>query len=166
MFEATYMQEIRVKRGWSYGAYGSIDARRDGGSFYLYTFPKNTDTLPALSLSLELLQKAIDGGVTDAQIEFAKKFVTRSFPFLVDTPDKVVGQRIYHRILGRPDDYLEKYVSNVESVTPAEARKAAKKNLTTENLDIVILCTAKDFETTIGKALNAKSVRVVPYDQM
>jgi zinc protease len=35
MFQAKYMQEIRVKRGWSYGAYGSIDARRDAGAFYL-----------------------------------------------------------------------------------------------------------------------------------
>ncbi|MEZ4846222.1 MAG: hypothetical protein R2877_04520 [Bdellovibrionota bacterium] len=54
MFQAKYMQEIRVKRGWSYGAYGSIDSRRDGGSYYLYTFPKNEDTVDAIALSLEL----------------------------------------------------------------------------------------------------------------
>ncbi|MFH1263061.1 MAG: pitrilysin family protein [Pseudomonadota bacterium] len=166
MFHATYMQEIRVKRGWSYGAYGSIDARRNGGSAYLYTFPKVTDTLPALTLSLDLFRKAIDGGVTDDQIDFAKKHVTRSFPFQIDTPEKVVGQRIMQRLLGRPDDYLEKYVSRMEAVTADDARAAAKKHLSTENVDIVILCTAKDFEKTIGAALGAKEVQVVPYDRM
>jgi zinc protease len=166
MFQATYMQEIRVKRGWSYGAYGSIDARRDGGSFYLYTFPKVADTIPALQLSLDLLDKAIAGNVTDAQIDFAKRFITRSFPFLVDTPEKVIGQRIYQRLLGRPADYLEKYVGMVEAVTPAAARAAAKKRLSSGNLEIIIVCTASDFAKTVGPAVGARKVETIPYDRM
>lgn len=165
LFQAKYMQEIRVKRGWSYGAYGYVDARRDGGSIYLYTFPKVDDTVPAIKLSLELLAESTEGGVTDEAIEFTKKNIVRSFPFQVDTPEKIVGQRIYHRLTGRPDDYLEKYVSKIESVIPAEARAAAKKHLNAKNMKIVVLCTAKDFKAKIGKEIGAKSVDVVPYDQ-
>ncbi len=167
MFQAQYMQEIRVKRGWAYGAYGSVDARRDGGAFYLYTFPKNADTLPALKLSLELLDKAVHGnGVTDESLEFAKKHLSRSFPFLIDIPEKVISQAIVQKLLGRSDDYLEKYVGNIQAVTPAQARAAAKKHLSTKDLEIVMLCTAKEFQKTIGKELLAKSVKVVPFDQL
>jgi len=165
MFQAKYMQEIRVKRGWAYGAYGAIDARRDGGGFYLYTYPATKDTVPALKLSLELLDEAIKKGLTDEDLKFAKTYLQRSYPFLIDTPEKIVGQRISNRFMGLPDNHLENYAKNIESVTLSAAREAAKKHLSTENVQIVMLCTAKEFKETIGKELSAKTVDVVPFDR-
>ncbi len=167
MFQAQYMQEIRVKRGWAYGASASVDARRDGGLTMLYTYPAVKDTLPALKLSLELLENAVNGnGLTDAQIEFARTNLSRAFPFIVDTPDKVMTEKIYDRFLGHPDNYLDTYVDQMKKVTVAQARAVAKKRLNTKNLEIVILCTAKDFREKIGKELHADSVDVIPYDRM
>jgi zinc protease len=167
MFQSQYMQEIRVKRGWSYGASGALDARRDGGTFFLHTFPAVKDTLPALKLSLELLEKAVHGaGITDHQIRFAKNYLVRSYPFLVDTPEKVVSQLMGNRFAGRPDDFLRTYTSRIEAVTPEMARAAARKHLTSKNLVISVLCTAKDFKATIQKELGAESLEIVPYDRL
>ncbi|MFH1016855.1 MAG: pitrilysin family protein [Pseudomonadota bacterium] len=167
MFQAQYMQEIRVKRGWSYGAYASLDARRDGGSAFLYTFPATKDTIPALKLSLELLDQAVSGdGLKDDAFEFAKNYLARSYPFMVDTPERVLSQVLTNRFLGRSDDYLQNYISRIRAVTPKMARSAARKHLETKNLVISILCTAKDFKDKIGKELNAKKVTVVPYNDL
>jgi zinc protease len=167
LFQAQYMQEIRVKRGWAYGASGRSDARRDGGGIWLYTYPKTADTIAAIKLSLDLLEKAVNGdGLSDDAIEFSKKYLARSFPFLIDVPDKVISERIYQKIVGQGDDFLETYVSRIEAVTSAQARAAAKANLSSKNVRIVMLCTAKDFEKTIGKELGATSVKVVPYNRL
>ncbi|MCB1198720.1 MAG: insulinase family protein, partial [Deltaproteobacteria bacterium] len=73
LFQAKYMQEIRVKRGWSYGAYGSSDHRKLASTFYLYTFPKNEDTANAIETSLKLYQQAQAGTLVEqADIDFAK----------------------------------------------------------------------------------------------
>ncbi len=167
MFEAQYMQEIRVKRGWSYGAYASLDARRDGGSFYLYTFPTVQDTIPAMKLSLELLDKAVSGdGLKDDAFAFAKNYLIRSYPFMIDTPERVLSQVLTNRFLGRADDYLPKYISRIEAITSKMAREAALRHLQSKDLVISVLCTAKDFKDKIGPELGAQKVTVVPYNDL
>jgi zinc protease len=165
-FQAQYMQEIRVKRGWAYGADGAIDARPDGGMFYLHTYPAVKDTVPAITVSLELLKNAIHGnGITDAQIEFAKTYLIRSYPFMIDTVDKILSQLMANRLMGRPDDYLETYMKKIQSVTPSQARESAKRHLSDENFNVVVLCTAIDIQKTIGAAVGTKDVKVVPFDK-
>ncbi|MCB0308190.1 MAG: insulinase family protein [Bdellovibrionales bacterium] len=165
MFQAQYMNEIRVVRGWSYSAYGTLESRRDSGAWYLYTFPKVADTVPAIQLSLELLEKAAHGnGLTDEAILFAKNYLIRSFPFDVDVPEKVLREKMYNRLLQKPDDELETYQANISKLTIEDIRTAGKKYIDSQNLNIVILGTQTDFKD-VQKELGAKSVQVIPYDQ-
>ncbi len=167
LFQAKYMQEIRVKRGWSYGAVAGLDIRRDGGTFSMYTFPATKDTIPALALSLDLLDQALTGDLLkDSDIDFAKQYLTGSFPFKIDTPKSVVMSKIHNHYVGLPDDHIETYLERVSAVTPKMAREAAQKHLNTKNVDIVVVCTAKDLQADIKEKLNAKDVKIVPFDQL
>lgn len=164
MFQAKYMQEIRVKRGWSYGAYGNLDARRDGGSFYLYTFPKNDDTVDAIEVSIQLLEQAIEGTLlTEDSIQFSRNYLTKSYPFKIDTPEKILAQKIYNKLTNRPEDALEQYRDKVLSVDYAKALAAAQKYLSPENLKIVMVCTADLFKDKLQERLNPKSITVKKY---
>lgn len=164
MFQAKYMQEIRVKRGWSYGAYGSLDARRDGGSFYLYTFPKNEDTVDAIDVSLQLFSQAIEGSLlTEDSIQFSKNYLSRSFPFKIDTPEKILSQKIYNKIVGRPEDSLEKYREKVMAVDYKTALAKAQQHLTPSKVKIVMVCTANLFEEKLKERLHPKSITVKKY---
>lgn len=167
MFQAKYMQEIRVKRGWSYGAYGSIDARRDGGSFYLYTFPKNEDTVDAIDKSLELFDDAVNGSLVDENaFNFAKNYLIRSFPFKIDTPEKILSQKIYNKLSGRPENILETYRERVKAVDYKKARDTAQKLLTPKDVKIVMVCTANLFEKKLQERLSPKSIRIKKYNEL
>jgi len=167
MFQAQLMQEIRVKNGWSYGANATLDIRRDGGAVYLHTFPAVKDTIPALKRTIDLFQNAIEGdGLTDQQLEFARTYLVRSFPFSLDTPTDVMNARLRNRLIGLPSSKLDNYRSDLKAVTIKEVRAAAKRHLNAEDLYIVMVCTAKDFRETIGKEVSAKSVNVVAYDKL
>ena len=141
MFQAKYMQEIRVKRGWSYGAYGNVDARRDGGSVYLYTFPKNDDTVEAIDVSLQLFTQAVEGTLVDEDsIQFSKNYMMRSYPFKIDTPEKIMAQKIYNKLVGKPENSLETYREKVNAVSYQDARAVARKHLHPENVKKLSWC--------------------------
>ncbi|MEZ4704034.1 MAG: pitrilysin family protein [Bdellovibrionota bacterium] len=164
IFQAKYMQEIRVKRGWSYGAYGSLDSKRDRGSFSLYTFPKTEDTLDAIALSLELFEQAVHGDLMDDQLlEFSKTYMLRSYPFKMDTPEKILSRKISDRLLGRDDSYLEGYMDRVSALTCQSMREAAKKHLDPANVWISVLCTANDLQT-IDQRIVCNSKTTVAFD--
>lgn len=167
MFQAKYMQEIRVKRGWSYGAYGSVDSRRDGGSYYLYTFPKNEDTVDAIALSLELFDQAVNGSLVDEKaFNFAKNYQTRSFPFKVDTPEKILAQKIYNKLSNRPDDALETYRDRVKAVDYKKAIDAARKHLHPKDVKVIMVCTANLFEDKLQQRLNPQNITIKKYNEV
>lgn len=167
MFQAKYMQEIRVKRGWSYGAYGSIDARRDGGAFYLFTFPKNEDTVDAISLSLELFDQAVNGALVDEKaFNFAKNYMTRSYPFKIDTPEKILSQKVYNKLSGRPEDALETFRDRVQAVDYKKAIDTAKKHLRPKDVKVVMVCTAELFKDKLQEKLSPKSIKVKKYTDL
>jgi zinc protease len=56
-FTARLMQEVRAKRGWSYGAYSNLPYDRRRRGFSLWTFPKASDAAACIKLELELLEK-------------------------------------------------------------------------------------------------------------
>ncbi|MCB0326866.1 MAG: insulinase family protein [Bdellovibrionales bacterium] len=164
IFQAKYMQEIRVKRGWSYGASGGVDAKRDAGSFYLYTFPKTQDTIEAVELSMKLFDQAVHGDLIEDQLlEFSKQYMLRSYPFKIDTPEKVLSRRISDRLLDRPEGYFESYVDRVSALSLEQMRDAAKAHLDPKHLIISILCTAKDLEG-IENRLHIEEKEVIPFD--
>jgi len=167
MFQAKYMQEIRVKRGWSYGAYGSIDARRDGGAFYLFTFPKNEDTVDAISLSLDLFDQAVNGSLVDEKaFNFAKNYLTRSYPFKIDTPDKILSQKVYNKLSGRPENALETYRSRVQAIDYQTSIAAARKHLRPKDVKVIMVCTAELFKDKLTQKLSPKSLKVKKYNDL
>ncbi|MCI5071352.1 insulinase family protein [bacterium] len=143
IFQAKYMQEIRVKRGWAYGAYGSLSLHRDLGSLFLYTYPEEKDTVDAMKLSLELLQQAVEGDLLeDKDIDFAKNYMMKSFPFKVDTPQKIMSEMLYHKMLNLDEDRLFKYKKAIHTLSINEIRDAAKKHIHQNQLSISLLATA------------------------
>ncbi len=63
-FTSRLMQEVRAKRGWSYGASSRAGFDRQRDAFTMWTAPKATDAAACLALQLELLHAWRDAGVT------------------------------------------------------------------------------------------------------
>jgi len=133
----------------------------------MYTFPATKDTIPALDLSLKLLDQAVHGDLLkDSDIEFTKNFLIGAFPFKIDTATGIVSAKLHNHFVGLPEDHIETYLKRVAAITPEMAKAAAKKYLNSEDVHIVVLCTANDLKAEIKDALRAKNMKVVPYDQL
>lgn len=167
LFQAKYMQEIRVKRGWSYGAYGSSDNRRWANAHFLYTFPKNQDTANAIDVSLQLYHQAREGKLlSNEDIEFAKNYLYRSFPFKIDTPSKVMSQKIHQKLLGLPEDYIETYRSKIEAVDATQIIKNIQDFLSKDDFVISVLCSKESVEKEIIEKFKPDVIQSIAFDSL
>jgi zinc protease len=162
---ARLMQEIRVKRGWSYGAYAQLARSRRDDAFYLWTFPKSADLGPCLALELDLLRAVAQDGVAPQELELARGYLVGSSVFLVDTPADRLERRIEVETLGFPPDYYAAFRRRVESVTLESARAATAACVHPDDLVVAVLCTAAQARDAVRKALgDGAAVDVVAFD--
>jgi zinc protease len=164
-FTARLMQEVRVKRGWSYGAYSSLPFDRRRQAFSLWTFPKAADAAACIALELELLQSFRNDGLKKSELNWAKRYLVRSHAFAIDTAAKRVGLKLDTALYDLPPGYYESYIETLRGITLEQANEAVKLRLSDENLVITVVGT----ESVVGQAVrdaipNLASTNVVRYD--
>jgi zinc protease len=64
---------------------------------------------------------------TEAELRRAKDAILNSFIFSIDTPEKVLGERMAYEYYGYPLDFLERFRAGVEKVTLADVDRVAHK---------------------------------------
>jgi len=164
-FTARLTQEVRAKRGWSYGAYSSLPIDRRRQAFSMWTFPKASDAAPCIELELDMLHKLRSKGITKKELGWAKKFLVRSHAFALDTASKRVGMQLDSELYGLPPGYYESYLERIKGVTWDAANAAVQKRLSDEDLLITVVGTAAEIGDAIrGVVKNLSSSEVVPFD--
>jgi zinc protease len=164
-FSARLMVEVRVKRGWSYGAYSYMRHGIRPRSFQIYTFPATKDTPGALSLIDTMVHEWQAKGITQAEFDFARTSLINSAGFTYNTPAKRVENILLEKTLNLPDGFMKSYADHLKTVTLAEANTAIKNYLRPDQMSVLVLGTAKDIKTKVADALKVApdEVKVVPY---
>jgi zinc protease len=164
-FTARLTQEVRAKRGWSYGAYSSLPIDRRRQAFSMWTFPKAEDAAPCIKLELELLHDLRSKGITKKELAWAKKYLVRSHAFALDTASKRVGLLLDSALYGLPPGYYENYVERVKAVSLEQANAAVKARLSEQDLLVTVVGTASQIFDGIKASIpDLSSSEVVPYD--
>ncbi|HEX3777314.1 MAG TPA: pitrilysin family protein [Polyangiaceae bacterium] len=166
-FTARMTQEVRSKRGWSYGAYSNVPFDRRRQAFTMWTFPKADDAGPCLRLELDMLRGLRENGVTKHELSWAKRYLVRSHAFAVDTAAKRVGLELDQALYDLPSDYYSRYLERVQAVTLEEANLSLQKRLSDRDLLVAVVGT----ESLIGGAVRdaideLASTEVVPFDRV
>jgi len=164
-FMSRLMQEIRVKRGWSYGASSSFRFGTRPRSWQAHLFPASKDTPAALALTLKLIEELRTNGITDQEFQLARASILNSSAFVADTPKKRIENRILEKVLRLPAGFFERSADHLKSVTLEQVNQALKEFLKPESLSISVLGTAREIRDGVAKAagVSADQVRIVPY---
>ncbi|MFO0556054.1 MAG: pitrilysin family protein [Polyangiaceae bacterium] len=165
MFTSRLMQEVRAKRGWSYGASSRVGFDRHRDAFTMWTAPSATDAPPCLELELELLANLRESGLTPDELAFTKSYLKRSHAFEVDTPRKRVHQPFEEALFDLPEGYHARYLARVGDLTLEEVNAALAKRTPCDDLVIAVVAT----ESETGDALRARipnltRATVAPFD--
>lgn len=164
-FTARLTQEVRAKRGWSYGAYSSLGYDRRRQAFSMWTFPKAEDAAACIALELELLTDWWRTGITREELDWAKRYLAQSQAFSCDTAAKRIGLVLDELTSDLPRGHYAEYVARVGEVTLEDANRAIQERISLDDLTIVVVGTHSAIGSGVRGAITGLSdERVVPFD--
>lgn len=145
-------EEIRIKRGLSYGAGSGFDFRRDAGPFVASAQTKNESAPEVAGLIVEEMNKLAAAPVDLAELTPRKAALIGSFGRSLETNGGLVGRISGLALYGLPLDELQHYIPQIESVTAPEVRQFAAAHLDAADADIIIAGDAKKFLDALKKS--------------
>ncbi len=132
-------QQLREKKGYTYGAYSNATENQGPGYFLATAEVRNEVADSALQGLMSLLEQMRSQPVPQQDLEAAKDYMTGSFPQRIETPTQVAGQVATTILLGRPTDYLETYRQRVSATTAADVERIAQQYLHPDRSVIVVV---------------------------
>jgi zinc protease len=130
---------LREEKGYTYGAYTSLDARRDAGSFRASTEVRTPVTGASLKEIFYEFERIREEPVGAEELANAKSYLTGIFPIRLETLDGLIDQLIQIRMFDLPPDYLATYRERVQAVTPEDVRRAAQTYVTPDRAAVVVV---------------------------
>jgi len=163
-FTARLSHEIREKRGWSYGVSSSFGPDRHVGTFIMRFFPGNDQTVPAIRLADSMFQSLVAAGGTVVEVEAAKRYLIQSHPLSMETPERELLQRLGARLLGRDDQWVDRFTEQVSEITTEQVNHALRTHLDPDHLLTTVVCTASDLRDAVDTWDRPTATRTVAYD--
>ncbi len=138
-FESRLMQEVREKRGLTYGVYSAL-VDRDlafwwGGSLN----SANGKVAEAVSVIRAEWQRMLTDGVSDAELADAKTYLTGEYPLRFDGNGPIAGILAGMQMQGLPASYVTTRNDQVNAVTRDDITRVAKRLMDADKLTFVVV---------------------------
>jgi zinc protease len=138
-FTSRLTQEVREKRGLTYGVY-SYMAGFDQADYYGGSVSSGNERIAeAIDIIKQEWTRMADGGVTDAELEAAVKYMTGSYPLRFDGNGQIANLLTYSQMNDFPIDYPKNRNSYIEAVTKQDISRVAKRILRTDDMRFVVV---------------------------
>jgi zinc protease len=157
-------QEIRIKRGLSYGAASTLDTRRDVGPFIAFAQTKNESGAVVADLLLGEIGRLSSAPPADLELTPRKAVLIGGFSRNLETANGLVGQIASLALYGMGLDEINRYISNVQAITTADVQKFAGTRLDAKTSNIIIVGNAKAFLPELQKKY--PNVEVIPVAEL
>ncbi|MDQ7003924.1 MAG: pitrilysin family protein [Ghiorsea sp.] len=125
-FGSLLMEEIREKRGLTYGVYSYFQPYETNGAYVIRLQTRADQAAEAEMVIKQVLQSLSDGEITQDMLDKSKANLMGGFAQRMDSNRERVGLLAMMGFYHRPIDYLESWTKSVKSVTLADVRKGAE----------------------------------------
>ncbi|HVF45722.1 MAG TPA: pitrilysin family protein [Pyrinomonadaceae bacterium] len=136
---ARLFMNLREDKGYTYGAYSQLDARRYAGSFRATAEVRTPVTGASLKEIFYELGRVRDEDVSEKELTDAKSYLAGIFPIRLETQEGLVEQLLQMRMHDLPPDYLETYRDRIMRVTREDVRRVANQYVTPDSAAVVLV---------------------------
>jgi zinc protease len=130
---------IREDKGYTYGAYSNLDARRLAGTFRATAEVRTPVTGDSVKEFFYELERIGNEPVSEKEIADAKSYLTGVFPIRLETQEGLTDQLVQIKMMNLPDDYLENYRDRVQAVTVDDIQRVAQKYIKPDEAALIVV---------------------------
>jgi len=164
LFSSRLMQEIRVKRGWSYGIGCALRRARLPHWFEITTAAGIEVAGQALSVTLDMLADYAANGPTDDEVDFVKSYLVGAMPFNVATARQRMQIAVRDAVFDLPSGYSVKIPEVLAQLSANDVRAACAKHLRPADAVTIAVTTAETASAALASA-NAGALTIVKHDE-
>jgi predicted Zn-dependent peptidase len=135
----------------SYGARSSFVERKERGPFIISTFTANETTEKAIDLTLEVLKRLHEKGITEEELKSAKTYIKGQYPPTIETTDQLAGVIAQLELYGLDQSEVNGLYAKIDSMTVADARRVIKEHFPLDNLVFVLIGKAEEINKVAAK---------------
>ena len=135
---------LREEKGYTYGAYSSLDTRRLAGAFEATSEVRTPVTGDSLKEFFYELNRIRNERVSETELKDAKNFLTGVFPIRVETQEGLTNLIVSQQLYNLPADYLQTYRDKINAVSVEDVERVAQTYITPEKIAIVIVGDAEE----------------------
>lgn len=142
---------LREEKGYTYGARVAFTPMRHGGWWAAQGSFRTEVVGDAVATARELLD-ITSRPLTAEEVRDAQQYFTGAAPLQYATADGVVDQAALQLTMGLPDDYLDRSLAQVLTVTPEVASEAYSSLVDTDHLTCLVVGDADALEPQLRAA--------------
>ncbi|MBA1261829.1 M16 family metallopeptidase [Stutzerimonas stutzeri] len=136
-FGTRLMEEVREKRGLTYGVYSGFSPMQTNGPFMINLQTRADMSDATLQLVQQLVGNFLEEGPTQAELERSKRQTAGSFPLSTASNADIVGQLGSIGFYNLPLSYLEDFMQQVQALSVEDVRAAMSRHLKADDFVIV-----------------------------
>lgn len=159
-FSSRLNQEIRIKRGLSYGAGSTLAARRGVGPLSAGAQTKNESAAEVVALIVAEMKRLGASAVPVAELDTRKAVLTGGFGRSTETTDGIADILGSYVLSDVPLDELKTYTASINAVDPAATLATAAKIFDPAQASVIVVGEAAQFIDALRK--DYPDVEVIP----
>ena len=138
-FVSRLQNEVREKRGLTYGAYSYFQPGLHAGSFTVSLQTRPDQAAQALDVARTVVKDFVANGPTDEELKAAKDNLVGGFALLIDSNRKLLGNISSIAWNDLPLTYLDTWADQVSKVTAQDIKAAFSAKLQPDKMVTVVL---------------------------
>jgi predicted Zn-dependent peptidase len=160
-FTSMINTELRIKSGLTYGAGSGFAQWKARGPFFVNSYTSNANTEKALDMTLDVLKRLQDKGISDDDLKSAKAYMKGQFPPEIETADQLAATLAELVFNGLDEREINTYYARIDAAAMADVNRVIKQYFPLEDLVFVLVGKASEIEGLAKKyapALDRKSI--------
>ncbi|WP_299787587.1 pitrilysin family protein [uncultured Marivita sp.] len=138
-FEARLMEEVREKRGLTYGVYSYL-VPKDHAALYLGRVASANDRIAeAIEVIRDEWTKMAENGVTEEELETAKTYLTGAYPLRFDGNGRIANILVGMQMDDLTPEYVTTRNAQIEAITLDDIKRVAARILKPDALRFVVV---------------------------
>lgn len=150
-FTSMINTELRIKSGLTYGARSSFAHWKARGPFNISSYTRNSSTSKALDMTLDVLKRLHEKGISEENLASAKAYLKGQFPPGIESDDQLAGVLAELVFNGLDESEINDYFRKIDAVSMADVSRVIGEYFPQENLVFTLIGKAAEIDSVASK---------------